>query len=743
MANYSEERVGQQLGNYRLLRLLGRGGFAEVYLGQHIYLNSYAALKVLHTTLKDREIEGFVKEAQTLARLVHPHIVRILDFAVQDDIPFLIMEYAPRGTLRQRYPRGTCLPLDTIVSHVMQVASALQYAHDQHIVHCDVKPENMLLGPHDEVLLSDFGLALLLSHTISTGPQAKKQTPAGTASYLAPEQLRNEAGPPSDQYALGVTVYEWLCGRPPFQGSFLQIATQRISASPPPLRALLPDLSPAIEEVVLKALSREPEQRFAQVQDFATALADACRCDPLVGYGERQDNQTTPVEPEPIWKVPVILAPLIGREQDVAAVCIMLQRPEVRLLTLLGTGGIGKTRLVVQVAYEMREHFTDGVCFIPLAEVNDVGLVMHAIAKELGVQEIGVQPITEQVKSFLHDKRFLLLLDNFEHVTAAALQVEELLAACPALKIVVTSRAALHVQVEYEYPVSPLSLPDLTRSADDSLFSQSAAMTLFVQRAQAILPTFQITPANARTIAEICVRLDGLPLAIELAAARIKLLPPQALLARLSQRLQVLTSSRRDAPARQQTLRNTLKWSYDLLDAQEQRLFRRLSVFVGGWTLEAVEAVCRAESEQEQVNFSPLDGIGSLLDKSLLLQVGRESEEPRLIMLETMREYGRECLRESGEGEVSERAHALYYLQLVQEAEPHLKGEQQLSWFARLEQEMANIFAALEAAFKYGLHAGSGARHQCLRSLSFRAKPLCPGRTSSQASATGCQLAAR
>jgi len=751
MVNYSEERMGQQLGNYRLLRSLGRGGFAEVYLGQHIYLNSYAALKVLHTTLQDKEIEDFVKEAQTLARLVHPHIVRILDFAVQNGIAFLIMDYAPRGTLRQRYPRGARLPRDAIVSYVTQVASALQYAHDQRIVHRDVKPENMLLGPDDEVLLSDFGLALLLARTVSASTQAMEQSPAGTASYLAPEQFRNQAGPSSDQYALGVTVYEWLCGRLPFEGSFLQMAIQRISVPPPPLRELLPDLSPPIEEVVLKALSKEPEQRFARVQDFATALTDAFRAvpsslshpsfvtvpasdqstpldaaieelvedttasqsptpsthrsAPLVEDEERQDNQATLAGPDPIWRVPVFLAPLIGREQDVTAVRRILQRPEVRLLTLLGTGGIGKTRLGVQVANEMREHFADGVCFVPLAEVNDAVLVMHAVAQELGVQEISTRPIIEQVKSFLQDKHFLLLLDNFEHVMAVALQVEELLAACPALKIVVTSRAALHVRAEYEYPVSPLSLPDLIHSAEGNLFTQSAAVTLFVQRAQALLPTFEITPANARTIAEICVRLDGLPLAIELAAARVKLLPPQALLTRLSQRLQILTSSIRDAPARQQTLRNTLKWSYDLLDAEEQRLFRRLSVFVGGWTLDAVEAVCQADYEQEHLNFSLLDGIGSLLDKSLLLQVGRESEEPRLIMLETMREYGQECLRESGEGEVSERAHALYYLQLVQEAEPHLKGEQQLSWFARLEQEMANIFAALEAAFKYGLHA--------------------------------------
>lgn len=417
---------------------------------------------------------------------------------------------------------------------------------------------------------------------------------------------------------------------------------------------------------------------------------------------EQQTNQDALTGPVHIWRVPVVLTPLIGREQNMSDVCAMLERPAVRLLTLPGTGGIGKTRLSIQVAHAMREHFIDGVCFVPLAEVQDAGLVMHTIAQELGIPEIGAQPVIEQIKSLLQEKRFLLLLDNFEHLMAAALEVDELLVACPALKIVVTSRAALHLRAEYEYPVPPLSLPDLTPEAEELLYSQSAAVALFVQRARTILPTFQITSANARAIAEICLRLDGLPLAIELAAARIKLLPPRALLARLSQRLKLLTGGIRDAPVRQQTLRSTLKWSYDLLNAEEQRLFRRLSVFVGEWTLDAVEVIC--QPEQEYLNSSLLDTIGSLLDKSLLLPLSQQGEEPRLIMLETVREYAQECLRESGEEEASERAYALYYLQLVQESELYLKGEQQLDWLTRLEKDMTNIFAALEAAFKYDLH---------------------------------------
>ncbi len=270
------DRVGQQLGNYRLLRLLGRGGFAEVYLGEHVYLKSRAALKVLHTQLADEDAHQFVREAQLLASLSHPHIVRILDFAVQEGVPFLVMEYAPGGTLRTRHPKLTLLPLDTIVAYVSQVAGALQYAHDHRLIHRDVKPENMLLGSRSDVLLSDFGLAMLAPHTLSASTQPIAPL-AGTPPYLAPEQLQGKAGPASDQYALGVVVYEWITGTQPFRGSPIEVAMQHLSVPPPSLREQVKDLPPAIEKVVLRALAKAPETRFASVDDFASALARACQ----------------------------------------------------------------------------------------------------------------------------------------------------------------------------------------------------------------------------------------------------------------------------------------------------------------------------------------------------------------------------------------------------------------------------------------------------------------------------------
>ena len=269
------DRVDQQFGNYRLLRLLGRGGFGDVYLGEHVYLKSQAAIKMLYLQLTDENAQQFLQEAQTLARLSHPHIVRILDFAVQEGLPFLVMDYAPFGTLRTLHPRDTRPPLSTIAAYVTQVASALQYAHDQHLIHRDIKPENMLLGARSEVLLSDFGLAMLAPQSHSYSTQAPMQPLTGTALYLAPEQAQGQPQPASDQYALGIVVYEWLCGSPPFHGTPLELAMQHLSAPPPPLRTRLPDLSPTIEAVVLRALAKDPEQRFASVSDFDAALQRA------------------------------------------------------------------------------------------------------------------------------------------------------------------------------------------------------------------------------------------------------------------------------------------------------------------------------------------------------------------------------------------------------------------------------------------------------------------------------------
>jgi len=266
------DRVGQRLGNYRVIRLLGKGGFGDVYLGEHIHLNTQVAIKVLQTRLVGSNLEQFRVEAQTIARLVHPHIVRIFDFGVEDDIPFLVMDYAPNGILRQRHPKGIPVPAKSIVAYVKQVAAALQYAHDRKLIHRDVKPENMLLGLTGDVLLSDFGLVLIAQ---STGSQTTKEV-AGTIPYMAPEQINGKPRPASDQYALGIVIYEWLSGERPFNGSFVEIATQHLMIPPAALYGRVAGVSPAMEEVVFTALAKDPQQRYASVQDLAIALEQAC-----------------------------------------------------------------------------------------------------------------------------------------------------------------------------------------------------------------------------------------------------------------------------------------------------------------------------------------------------------------------------------------------------------------------------------------------------------------------------------
>jgi predicted ATPase/class 3 adenylate cyclase len=391
--------------------------------------------------------------------------------------------------------------------------------------------------------------------------------------------------------------------------------------------------------------------------------------------------------------LPVQPTGFVGRERDLGAVCRLLREDGVRLLTLTGAGGTGKTRLALQVAADLSDGYEDGVYLVELALITEREGLAPAIAQALELRREEAQTIGGLVHT-LAERHVLLVLDNFEQLTDAAEEVAELVAGCPRLTVVVTSREVLHLAAEHTYPVPPLAVPDPRHLPGREALSQYDAVALFIQRARAARADFVVTDENALAIAEICVRLDGLPLAIELAAARVRLLPPQALLARLENRLTVLTGGARDLPARQQTLRNAIEWSYDMLSAGERRLFGRLAVFVGGCTLEAAEAVCNAEGDLEIEVF---DGVASLADKSLVRQREGADGEPRFLMLQTIREFAGERLQASGEADELRCKHALWCLSVVEVDASWLAyggpGGDELS--RRVEVEHDNIDAAL------------------------------------------------
>lgn len=374
---------------------------------------------------------------------------------------------------------------------------------------------------------------------------------------------------------------------------------------------------------------------------------------------------------------------LIGREREVTEAAELLLRPDVRLLSFTGAGGAGKSRLALAVASAIADQFTGGVQFVGLASITHPDLVATALAKALDIQQVANRTLPQLIGDQLRDVGpFLLLLDNFEQVLSAATLVAEILAVCPSLKIVVTSRACLRVYGEQEFPVAPLE--------------QKSAVQLFVQRATAARPNFAINPENGPAIREICARLDGLPLAIELAAARTKVLSPSAILDRLQSRLQLLTGGALDLPVRQQTLRNTIDWSHDLLNENEQKLFRRFSVFMGGGTLEGAEAVCNTGRD---LGIDLFDGLSSLVNKNLVQHVERSGSDPRFTMLETIREYALERLASSGEESAARRAHAAYCLVLAEEGNPELTAPERAQWLARCDLEMDNFRSALDWLF--------------------------------------------
>lgn len=437
-----------------------------------------------------------------------------------------------------------------------------------------------------------------------------------------------------------------------------------------------------------RGLSARPQRETVRLLADALALTAPDRA--LLEAAARPQTAEAASSLPMFDNLPAPLTPLIGRGPERAAGSALIARGDARLLTLVGPGGVGKTRLATEIARDLRAHFAHGCCFVSLASVRDPDTVAATIAGSLGLPERADTAPHAAVIAHLRARHFLLVLDNFEHLLPAAARVTDLLAACPRLAVLVTSRAPLRLRGEQEFPVSPLPLPDAAARANPAALMQSPAIRLFRQHARLVQPGFRVTTENAAVVVAICDRLEGLPLAIELAAARVKHLAPDALLARLVQQLPELTDGPRDAPARQQTMRATLDWSYALLDAEGRRLFRRLAVFAGGFTAEAAAAVCVPDGAADMTQR-----LQALADWHLLYHTGAAGDTVRFAMLEVMREYGEDCLAESGESETMRQRHAAYFLAFVEGAEEHLRGPEQRRWFARIEREHDNLRAAM------------------------------------------------
>ncbi|MDE3089072.1 MAG: protein kinase [Chloroflexota bacterium] len=673
-----DEVVGASIQDrYRTISEIGRGGMGVVYRGHDTVLDRDVAVKLLSAlSLTDDARARLLREAQAAAQLNHPNIASVYDAGEADGVPFIVMELVDGPSLRDRPPET----IAEIVRVAHQLSAALDHAHAHGIIHRDVKPENVLLAPDGTAKLMDFGLA-----RVSASHLTEEGAVVGTVSYISPEQLMGkDIDGRTDLYSLGSLLYELLTRRAPFIGDHpMAVISQQLYTPPAPPSTLRADIPPALEDIILKLLAKDPKDRYASARDLEIAL------------DEMTESSQVRAPAAPRHNLPIPLNSFIGRAGEIAQVKRLLG--EARLVSLTGSGGCGKTRLALQVANEIVNDFPDGAWLVELATLSDPAVVPHRLASVLGLREEATRPVMETLTTALSAHSLLLLLDNCEHmIDTCALLAETLLQACPNLRLLTTSREALGIAGETTFRVPSLSLPDPRHLPPPEQLTQYDAVHLFVDRAASVSPDFSLTEHNALPVAQICRRLDGIPLAIELAAARVKGLSVDQIATRLDDRFRLLTGGSRTALPRQQTLRALIDWSYGLLSDPERLLLRRLSVFAGGWTLEAAEAICACGNAG---TFDVMDLQLRLVDKSLVV-AEKQDDETRYRLLETIRQYARDRLVESGDVELLRACHLDYFLQFAEQAEPKLRGREQVLWSERLNAEYDNLRTALEWAFE-------------------------------------------
>ncbi len=688
---------GQVFSHYRIVAKLGEGGMGEVYRAVDLALDRPVAIKLLPPgTAGDSDAtERFLREARAASALNHPNIVTVYAVEQADGRPFIAMELVEGETLRERLARGP-VPLRELIEIGLKIADALDAAHAARLVHRDLKPSNVILTPRGEAKLLDFGLAKRFrpageapSEATRTSELTTPGTIIGTVAYMSPEQSRGERlDPRTDLFSLGSVLYEAATGCPAFAGpSTIAVLHEIATRDPDPPSAVRPGIPYSFDLLIARALSKDRDRRYASAAELMEALRTVQA--ELTGTVSAVPREAAAAGPN---NLPVETTSFVGRAREVAELKRLIAAH--RLVTVTGPGGCGKTRLALRVARDLLSEFPDGVWMTELAGLSDPALVPQAVTTALGLREEAERPIVETICRHLRSRTMLLLLDNCEHMAeACGVLVGSIVASGSDCRVLATSREPLGAPGEVRWLIPALSAPSLegVPTADRAL--QYESVRLFVARAAVMPPSFTLTDSNAPSVAEICRQLDGIPLAIELAAARVNVLPVSQILARLRDRFRLLTTGGRAAFAHQQTLRAAVDWSYEFLTPQEQALFNRLSVFAGGLTLEAAETVCSGGGVEEgQV----LDLLARLADKSLIVPEEGAGGSARYRLLETLRQYGRERLERSGESRATFDAHARFYMVFAEAAEPKLKGAEQSAWLEKLEEEHDNLRQASE-----------------------------------------------
>ena len=665
----------------------------QVYRATDTKLKRQVAIKILPPSVAadhDR-LARFQREAEVLASLNHPNIATIHDIGESAGVRFIVMEYVEGHTLAEKIAGGS-LAVGEILDIAVQVADALEAAHTKGITHRDIKPGNLMLTPRGQVKVLDFGIAKTVrgegapeTGEVTTNTQTAVGLVIGSVPYMSPEQvLGHEVDHRSDLFSLGVTLYELATGRHPFAGVTATETMDRIlHAQPLPIATLDDGFLSELERITFKCLEKGLSRRYQSARDLMADLRELRQrdgSDRRRSFGDHRRHN-----------LPAQLTSFVGRQREIEEIRPLLG--STRLLTLTGAGGCGKTRLALQVAAELIDDFRDGVWLVDLAPLSDPDLVTPSVASVFKVQDGPSRPLAEGVCNYLRSRQVLLVMDNCEHLIAACARLAEiLLLASPGSRILATSRESLGLSGETVWRVPSLSVPSPQGTSTEAV-ARSEAACLFIDRATAVVPTFTISDGNAPVVEAICRRLDGIPLAIELAAARMKVLSVEQISERLNDRFRLLTGGSRTAVARQRTLEAAVDWSYNLLSKIERRFFCRLSVFVGGWTLEAAEIVCAGGAiRKAQI----LDLLSNLVDKSLVSSDDDATGHRRYRFLETVRQYGREHILRLGDAEQVRHRHLDFFLTLARRAEPQLTQADQGAWLTQLQLDHDNLRSALE-----------------------------------------------